>query len=286
MKGCGGSRLPDSGSRPVDVVPHVAVPIPMLPVRTGDRFPFSRVGDLCPPVLKRIAECESGLDNCCPALVGITDSALAVHNPVQALTDIVVSVIVPESGIMPRRAAAGQKDGCRQQPCRQIRSQAVYVVSFHCRISAKATGPTRTGALLRSVRKNRRPALPGHRKAETLKCSRTKDGYGDTSVEPGIQIYKKIAIIMRCRPIKIHAEAVYGNPCPRRQTFRAWSATCPDSEGRHCLHRAFPDAAFRDMEDRHGAVIFLPDRNFSVPRFFFRLISTTLQHPIPQLPEL
>lgn len=79
----------------VDVIPIIAFPIVVFPIRTGNFFLFSRVGYFRLPVLERKAKSEAWLYEGIAMLVRISDTPFFIDDAVNAFLHGVVAVVIP-----------------------------------------------------------------------------------------------------------------------------------------------------------------------------------------------
>lgn len=80
---------------PVDVIPIIAFPIAVFPIRTGNFFLFSRVGDFRLPVLERKAKSEAWLYEGIAMLVRISDTPFFIDDAVNSFLYGIVAVVIP-----------------------------------------------------------------------------------------------------------------------------------------------------------------------------------------------
>ena len=79
----------------VDVIPIIAFPIVVFPIRTGNFFQFSRVGYFRLPVLERKAKSEAWFYEGIAMLVRISDTPFFIDDAVNAFLHGVVAVVIP-----------------------------------------------------------------------------------------------------------------------------------------------------------------------------------------------
>lgn len=79
----------------VDVIPIIAFPIVVFPIRTGSFFQFSRVGYFRLPVLERKAKSEAWFYEGIAMLVRISDTPFFIDDAVNAFLHGVVAVVIP-----------------------------------------------------------------------------------------------------------------------------------------------------------------------------------------------